>query len=48
MEKLNIGVPITISSAALISATSSSETFIAAALSGECCSRGVKAPPIQA
>src|SRR5580700_7941211 len=35
-------------SAALISATRSSEILMAAALSGECCSRGVKAPPIQA
>src|ERR1700689_3807937 len=35
-------------SAALSSATRSSETLIAATLSGECCSRGVKAPAIQA
>jgi hypothetical protein len=41
MEKLNIGVPIITWSAALSSATRSSETLMAAAFSGECSSRGV-------
>ena len=47
MAKLYIGVPMTIRSAAFSSATRSSDTLIAAALSGECASGGVKAPPIQ-
>ena len=46
IEKLYIGVPITMSSAALSSPISSSEIAIAAFISGECCSTGVNAPPI--